>query len=125
VAPDAPDRRYVLASRLATVFWGCYAIAFAGFGGRFGALIETVNIVGSLFYGSMLGVFVLAFAFPDARARGAFWGVIAGEAAIFAVAVFSDISYLWYNVVGCVVVVGTGLAISAVSTAKPVESRVI
>ena len=114
IAPEAPDRKYVLASRLATVFWGCYAIVFAGFGGHFGALIETVNIVGSLFYGSMLGVFVLAFVFPDATARGAFWGVIMGEAAIFSVAVFSDISYLWYNVVGCVVVVATGLAISNV-----------
>jgi SSS family transporter len=117
VAPDAPDRKVVLASRLATVFWGGYAIVFAGFGSHFGALIETVNIVGSLFYGSMLGVFVLAFAFPDATARGAFWGVIAGEAAIFAVAVFSDVSYLWYNVVGCVVVVATGLAISMAGVA--------
>lgn len=115
IAPDAPDTRYVLVSRLATVFWGCYAIGFAGFGGHFGALIETVNIVGSLFYGSMLGVFVLAFAFPDASARGAFWGVLIGEVAIFAVAVFTGVSYLWYNVVGCVVVVAAGLAISAIA----------
>ncbi len=115
ISRDAPDRRYVLASRLATVFWGCYAIAFAGFGGHFGALIETVNIVGSLFYGSMLGVFVLAFTCPGASARGAFWGVIAGEAAIFSVALFSNVSYLWYNVVGGVVVVATGLAISVLS----------
>lgn len=121
IAQNAPDRRYVHASRIATVFWGCYAIAFAGFGGHFGALIETVNIVGSLFYGSMLGVFVLAFACPCARARGAFWGVIAGETAILAVALFSSVSYLWYNVVGCVVVMATGLAISALDRADSPE----
>ena len=55
------DRHFLLASRAATVFWGLYAVAFANFAQGFGALIEAVNQVGSLFYGSMLGVFVVAF----------------------------------------------------------------
>jgi solute:Na+ symporter, SSS family len=60
----------------------------------------------------MLGVFVLAFFFPRVRGRGAFWGVLAGEAVIFACWYFTSIAFLWYNVIGCVVVVGTGLVAS-------------
>jgi SSS family transporter len=106
------DRHYLLASRVATCFWGIYAIAFASRGAGFGALIETVNIVGSLFYGSMLGVFVLAFGFPKVGARGAFYGMILGEVAILTIAYFTPISYLWYNVVGCLVTVAAGLLIT-------------
>lgn len=109
---EASDRHYLAASRAATVFWGGYAVLTAELGKNLGALIEAVNMVGSLFYGGMLGVFVLAFFFPRVRARGAFYGVLAGEAAIFAVHLFTGISFLWYNVIGCLTVVGTALAIS-------------
>ena len=62
IARDRDDRHYLIASRFLTVFWGAFAVAFAALGARgFGALIERVNIVGSLFYGGLLGVFVLAF----------------------------------------------------------------
>lgn len=105
------DAHYLLASRAATVFWGVYAIGFANFG-SFGALIEFVNLVGSLFYGGMLGVFVLAFYFPRVTAAGAFWGVLLGELAIFAANRFTSIAFLWYNVIGCVVVIAAGLLIS-------------
>ncbi len=110
---DATDRQYLLASKVATVFWGAYAVAFAGLGKNLGSLIEAVNLVGSFFYGGMLGVFVVAFFFPRVTGTGAFWGVIAGEAAIFATAFTVNISFLWYNVIGCVVVVLTALLISS------------
>jgi SSS family transporter len=110
---EGTDRHFLLASRVATVVWGCYAVAFANFAQGFGALIELVNQVGSLFYGSMLGVFVLAFFVKRVGGTAAFWGVLLGQAAIFAVARFTPIAYLWYNVVGCLVVVAAGLAISA------------
>ena len=114
LARGKSDRHYLLASRLLTLFWGAYAVAFASLGARgFGALIERVNIVGSLFYGGLLGVFVLAFAFKHVRGTAAFCGVIAGEAAIFCVAGLTTISFLWYNVVGCVVVVAVALLITA------------
>jgi Na+/proline symporter len=107
------DTHYLMASRLLTVFWGVYAMAFAALGARgFGALIVRVNIVGSLFYGGLLGVFVLAFFCKKVGGTAAFWGVIAGEAAIFAVARFTDVSFLWYNVVGCAVVVAVALSVS-------------
>jgi SSS family transporter len=114
VRKDASDRHYLAASRLATVFWVIYAVVFAQYGRSFGALIEAVNIVGSLFYGGLLGVFVLAFFFKTVGPNGAFFGVLAGEAAIFAAYLFTKISYLWYNVVGCVVVIAVGALISRV-----------
>jgi Na+/proline symporter len=114
---QASDRHYVAASRVATAFWGAYAVLFAGFGRHLGSLIEAVNIVGSLFYGSLLGVFVLAFFFRRVNGTGAFCGLLAGEAAIVAARLFTGISYLWYNVIGCFVVVATGLAVSSFSPA--------
>lgn len=108
------DRHYLWASRFFTVFWGLYAIGFATIGARgFGALIVRVNIVGSWFYGGMLGVFVLAFFCRQVGGTAAFCGVLAGEAAIFAAVLFTKISFLWYNVIGCVVVVAVGLLMSA------------
>src|SRR5262249_22808501 len=106
------DRHYLFASRAATVFWGCYAVGFASFGKSFGALIETVNAVGSLFYPALLGVFVLAFFFPRVRGTGAFVGVLVGEAVVFAANRYTNIAFLWYNVIGAVVVIAVGLAMS-------------
>ena len=119
------DRHYLWASRCFTVFWGAYAVAFAAMGARgFGALIVRVNIVGSLFYGGMLGVFVLAFFFRGVRGTAAFWGVLAGEAAIFSVAAFTSVSFLWYNVVGCLVVMAVALLMT-VGQKKPEAAAVI
>jgi Na+/proline symporter len=111
------DHHYLTASRVATAFWGAYAVAFAGYGKNLGSLIEAVNIVGSLFYGSLLGVFALAFFFKRVNGHGAFAGMLAGEAAIFAAFLFTGISFLWYNVIGCAVVILTGIAVSSVSPA--------
>ncbi len=108
---DAPDHHYLVASRIATAFWGIYAAAFAGLTKGFGALIVMVNQVGSLFYGGMLGVFILAFFVKRVGGTAAFIGVLAGEAAIFAAARFTHIAFLWYNVLGCVVVIAVALAV--------------
>ncbi len=111
VRRDASDRHYLNVSRAATVFWGCYAVVSASFFKGLGSLVEVVNLLGSYFYGGLLGVFVLAFFFPRVRGRGAFYGVLAGEAAIFAASRFIN-AFLWYNVIGCLVVVATGVLIS-------------
>jgi len=103
------DAHYLLASRLATAFWGLYAVMFAQFGKNLGSLIEAVNRLGSLFYGSLLGVFTLAFFFPKVGGNGAFFGMIVAEICIFAAYLFTGISFLWYNVIGAIAVVGTGL----------------
>jgi Na+(H+)/acetate symporter ActP len=110
---DASDHHYVMASRWATLFWGVYAVIFAGWVHRLGALIVAVNKVGSLFYGSLLGCFVLALFFRKVGGTAAFVGMLAGEAAILSTAWFTDVSWLWYNVIGCAVVVGTALVVTA------------
>jgi SSS family solute:Na+ symporter len=114
IRKEAPDRHYLWASRGFTVFWGCYAVFTAQLGKNIGALIEAVNLLGSFFYGGILGVFVLAFFFHRVGGRGAFFGVLAGEAAIFATYFLTGVSFLWYNVIGCLVVVGTGVMISKI-----------
>jgi SSS family solute:Na+ symporter len=112
VRRGASDHHYVTASRWATLFWGAYAVLFAGWGKKLGSLIVAVNVVGSLFYGSLLGCFVLAFAFRRVRGTATFVGMLAGEVAIFWAFFYTHISYLWYNVIGCVVVIATALAIT-------------
>ena len=109
---NGSDRHYLWASRWFTLFWGIYAVVFAGWAKRLGSLIEAVNKVGSLFYGSLLGCFVLAFLFPRVRGTAVFCGMLAGEAAILLTAFLTDISFLWYNVIGCVVVIVVALSIT-------------
>jgi Na+/proline symporter len=108
----ASDHHYLLASRWSTLFWGVYAVAFAGFAGRLGSLIVAVNKIGSLFYGTLLGCFVLAFVFRRVRGTATFVGMLVGEAAILSTAQFTDVSWLWYNPIGCAVVVVTALGIT-------------
>jgi len=91
----------------------------AEYGKNLGALIEAVNILGSLFYGGLLGVFVLAFFFKRVGGSAAFLGVIAGEIAIFSVRFLTDISFLWYNVIGCLVVIAVALAVTQALGPKP------
>ncbi|MEZ5351465.1 MAG: sodium:solute symporter [Bryobacteraceae bacterium] len=109
---SASDLPYLNASRIATLLWGIYAVMTARYAAGLGSLIEAVNMLGSLFYGGLLGVFVLAFGFPRVGGTAAFIGVLAGEAAIFGARFFTGISFLWFNVIGCVVVVVTALALS-------------
>jgi SSS family solute:Na+ symporter len=101
-----------------------YAVVFAGWGKRLGPLIVAVNVVGSLFYGSLLGCFVLAFGFRKVRGTATFVGMLAGEAAIFWAFFFTGISWLWYNVLGCAVVVGYGAGdhLSCARGGAPAES---
>jgi Na+/proline symporter len=125
---SASDSHYLFASRAATVFWGVFATIAACFAGRLGSLIEAVNKVGSYFYGPILGVFLLAFMVRRSNGTGAFWGLLAGEAAVLAVARYSSISWLYYNVVGVVVVLAVGtflsyLARTAVDTPSRQESE--
>ena len=119
VKPVASDSHYLKVSRAATVFWGAYAVATAEYGKNLGALIEAVNILGSLFYGGLLGVFVLAFFFKRVGGTAAFLGVIAGEAAIFYAKFFTEVSFLWYNVIGCVIVIAAALAVQRVLGPRP------
>ena len=94
--------------------WGIYGIFFAQYARSLGSLIEAVNILGSLFYGTMLGIFLLAFYAKNVGGRAAFWGTVAGETVVVACFLWTDIAWLWYNVIGCGVVVGVAFTITSI-----------
>ena len=108
----ATDRHYLTVSKVTTGSWGLFASGFALYAPNLGSLIEVVNQVGSYFYGSLLGVFVLAVGVRRATARGAFWGLIAGMLVVAAVAYTTSVSFLWFNVIGAGAVVVVGIALS-------------
>jgi solute:Na+ symporter, SSS family len=111
----AGDQHYLFVSKIATGLWGLFACVVAAYATQLGSLIEVVNRFGSFFYGSLLGVFVLALGIPRATPRGAFWGLIGGMAAVAAVAFTTSISFLWYNVVGVLGVLAVGLTVSVIA----------
>jgi Na+/proline symporter len=108
------ERHYVWVSRLSMAIWGVYAIIFAQYASRLGSLIEAVNILGSLFYGTMLAIFLIAFYLKWIGGTATFWAAFAGEAVVMYCYLFTGIPWLWYNVIGCGVVVGVALAIQLI-----------
>jgi Na+/proline symporter len=115
--PDDADpvtaRRDVLVSKGATVFWGLFAIGFAEYASRLGSLIEAVNILGSLVYGTILGIFLVAFYLKRVGGTAVFAAALVSEAAVVACFLFTDISFLWYNVVGCLGVIAIALLLAS------------
>jgi SSS family transporter len=112
IKPVAEDSHYVTVSKYATMFWGLFACVVATYAAEMGSLIEVVNKYGSYFYGSILGVFVLALGFKRANGNGAFFGLIGGMSAVAYVASTTNTAYLWQNVVGAVAVVVVGTVVS-------------
>jgi Na+/proline symporter len=110
--PNGTDRQMVRFGRFATLVWGFFACIVAMYATNLGSLIEVVNTFGSFFYGSLLGVFVLAIGVKRARARGAFFGLLFGMASVWIASRYTEIEFLWFNVVGCVVTVAAGYLIS-------------
>jgi SSS family solute:Na+ symporter len=98
---DATDARCVAASRWFTAFWGLVAIGFALFAHLAENLIQAVNILGSIFYGVMLGLFVVAFFVRRVGGTAVFWAALAAQALVFVLYFNLTISYLWYPLIGC------------------------
>lgn len=107
---DRTDKHYLSASKWATILWGGMALAFAFFANLFDNLIEAVNIIGSLFYGVILGIFVVAFIFKRIGGRAVFTAAIISEIAIITIFTLRqygvvEIAYLWLNLIGCVLTI--------------------
>jgi len=102
---DADDSHYLKVSKIATVLWGVYAILFALLAKELGSLIEAVNILGSLVYGTILGIFLTAFYLKRVSGTPTFISALIAECLVLYCYFFTDIPFLWYNVVGCVVVI--------------------
>ena len=109
---NSSEKEMLRFGRLSTLVWGIFACIVATFATNLGSLIEVVNTFGSFFYGSLLGVFVLAFAVPRAKSAGAFYGLLFGIVSVWIASSTTDIAFLWFNVVGCLVTVAAGYLIS-------------
>jgi SSS family solute:Na+ symporter len=121
IRSEAPDAHFLLVSRAATGVWGVFACVVATYSVSLGSLIEVVNKYGSFFYGSILGVFLLAM-WSRARANGAFVGLIVGMTAVYSVWHWAPaVSYLWYNVVGATTVCIVGGLLSLAGPARHPE----
>ncbi len=110
--PGKSDRHYLTVTKIISVFWGAYAIGFAMFANSLGSLIEAVNILGSLFYGSILGIFIIAFSFKKIGGDATFIAAIVAEAVVLACFFFSEIPYLWFNVIGCAVLIAVAFLLN-------------
>ncbi len=106
VNKDASDHHYLNMSKLLTLGWGMLAILFALLANNSENLIEAVNIVGSIFYGTILGIFLVAFFFKKVKGNAVFYAAIVAETCVIIIHFMTEagwfkLSYLWYNVIGC------------------------
>jgi Na+/proline symporter len=98
------EEHYYTASRWFTFGWGLFCIATAMFASRLGSLIEAVNVLGSLFYGTILGIFLVAFYMKRIGGRAVFYAALVSEIFVIAIYAANIISFLWLNVIGCLLV---------------------
>lgn len=112
------DLRYLNISKISTFFWGILSVAMALYASKLGNLLEAVNILGSLFYGTILGIFLVAFYFKKVKGNAVFIAAILTEIIVFAAYYFDVMAYLWLNLLGCVLVVLFGILIQALSPNK-------
>ena len=112
IKPTGEDSHYLMVSKWATGLWGLFVCVMAIYAVQLGSLIEVVNRYGSYFYGSILGVFILAIGVKRANGHGAFVGLVAGMTTVWMVATFTRVEFLWLNVVGAVAVTVAGMVVS-------------
>lgn len=118
INPNASDKNYLDASRLATVFWGIVCVMMALYASKVGNLLEYVNELGSYVYGTVLGVFVVAFYLKKIRGTSVFIAAIITEITICFMGYFKVIAYLWLNGIGCVLLVLIALIINLLITGE-------
>jgi SSS family transporter len=123
IRPRESERHYVVVSKALTAFWGVVAIGFALTASLVENLIEAVNILGSLFYGTILGIFLSAFLLKRVRGNAVFLAAILAETTVIALYFTTDIGYLWYNLIGCGMVLALGFAIQGLLPGAPFASK--
>jgi solute:Na+ symporter, SSS family len=113
IKKEGSDKHYLVVSKLATIMWGGFAIFFALFANSLGSLIEAVNILGSLFYGTILGIFLVAFYIKKVGGNSVFIAALIAELIVLLLFFFTDIPYLWFNFIGCMIVIFLSLIFEA------------
>jgi len=121
------DQHYLKSAKVFTLIWGGIALSFATFASLFENLIEFVNIVGSLFYGTILGIFVIAFSFKKVKSKAVFVGAVIGELVVLTTFYLDysgviELAYLWLNMIGCMVVVIVSVLLQPIFGDDPVRS---
>lgn len=111
VKTEKSEKHFVHASRFFTLLWGVIAILFACVGTLFENLIQLVNIVGSIFYGTVLGIFLVGFYIKYVRAGSIFWGAIISQLTIFYIFYLDKVSFLWLNFIGALLTVVLSVAL--------------
>ncbi|MBB3837680.1 Na+/proline symporter [Runella defluvii] len=115
---DANDNHYLMATRISTIGWGIFCIFVAQYASKLGSMIEAVNILGSLFYGVILGIFLVAFYFKNIGGKATFWGAIVAEIGVVLCWWYDLMAFLWLNVVGCVLVIAFAWLIQKIKPAN-------
>ena len=120
---ERSEKHYVNASKWFTLLWGVVAIIFANFGSLVDNLIQLVNIIGSVFYGNVLGIFLLAFFFKMIRGHAVFWAAVITQIIIIYIYyqyiyVEEMIGYLWLNFIGCALVIFIAFLLQAFAKNK-------
>lgn len=115
---EADAERYLKASRWATVAWGVFCVVVALYAGKLGNLIEAVNVLGSLFYGTILGIFLVAFYLKHINGNAIFYAALIAELFVIVTWWLNIAAFLWLNVIGCLLVVLISLALQALDSLR-------
>ena len=110
----ADEARNVRVAKRFTALWGVFAVAFALFAGFAENLIEAINILGSIFYGVLLGIFLVAFFFRRVGGSAVFFAAVTAQALVIAMYLSLNIGYLWYNLIGCAACIALSVSLQAV-----------
>lgn len=114
VNKEGSDETYLKASRIFTLVWGFIIVTVALFANQLGNLLEAVNILGSLFYGTILGIFLVAFYIKRVGGKAVFWAAVLSEIIVFAIWQTDSIAFLWLNLIGCINVIVIGILIQSI-----------
>lgn len=110
---QASEKRYLAASRIFTIGWGIFTVVIALYSSKLGNLLEAVNILGSLFYGTILGIFLVAFYVKRVGGKAVFWAAVISEILVIWIWTLDVVAFLWLNLIGCVFVIFIGLIVQA------------
>ncbi|TNE52466.1 MAG: sodium:solute symporter [Deltaproteobacteria bacterium] len=121
---EASDRHFVLASKAFTVFWGLVALGFATFASLLDNLIQAVNILGSIFYGTVLGIFLTAFFLKWIRSHAVFAAALIGQGVVIGLFFATKLGYLWFNLIGCALVMAIAIALNPILGGRRGENPV-
>ncbi|GGH10773.1 sodium:solute symporter [Mucilaginibacter phyllosphaerae] len=122
IKPGQSEQQYVNASRLATVFWGLVCIGMALYASKIGNLLEAVNQLGSYIYGTILGVFIVAFYLKKVKGTPVFIAAVVTEVMICIMGYYGTVAYLWLNAIGCFSVIIIACVLNKLAPAKAVSS---